>query len=709
MNFIKLLATLCVICLSNNLLSQDFTTKIKDNALIVFSLNSGNILKKVPEEKINVSQVFYELKKELRLDELQNLTDLGFEFNSSMIYALEVDSNMMYNLFFMPIKDLAKFESLVNSKANNKIAAQKEGYKSLSNKRKTEHVVWNSDFAVFAFGEYTGRQYAYKYYSSSSDYNYYEENRAIEKVLFEDSTNSLTIKQKSDKVDELINSKFKLSDFENSEEIPVEQASNEVENKLEEGAAKAEIAEVESTEVEEAMDAVEVVEAPSYRSYRNNNYYNNLYEKKKEIRNYRRDIRNTIRSNKEKIREAKKAELVEQLFNTRFNTIFNQDIASSINSVATFSKSKDKKADGVLWMRNDYLQNGMKSMMTSIFGYGYWGRRSSRTGILGNTFSQFGDDVSVTKLYFEKKGVRFTKESDNDKESVNSTNAIFSTKQDSRFLKYVNDDNFIGYISSSLSSEAAIRELPHLWSNAYKQYSSKHNEEMDVLADIIEVFMDEKAIGELASGNAFFVLKDMKPKEVNYTTYEYDENYKRTKVEKTKTELLPEFLFMVSTENESLLTRILKLGIKNEVISQSGKYYTTKTKQSKLPMDLFFAIKDGIVFLTTDEIEIQSIIAGGTSVGITKKHRKIIEKNSQVVYFDSKKLVNYFPDKTVRRREVEEFKYFKENGFEEVLITTQNQRGNLYTDGYFNTPEGENNSAMYVFEFINQFIEISKH
>ncbi len=718
MKFTKLVAIVILLCSSFSLFSQDFTSKIRDNALVVFTLNGDNILKKVPENEINISQLFYEFKREMRTDNINTMSDFGFKFNSSMVYAMEVDTNMLFNLFFMPIKDLTKFESMISEFSRNKVTTQKDGYKSVSNKRNTEHVVWNSEFAVFAFGYYTGSLYQYRYYNSSDDYNYYEENKAIEKVLKEDTANKLTVKEKSDRVDEILKKGYKLSYYDLNEEIPGEASNNEkvIEEEVIE---EVEVMEVDNipppppppSVMEISEDVVEevAIEAPSSsrRSYRKNNYYNDLYRKKSEINDYRRRIRNKIRNRRNDIREEKKNKLVKQIFDTRFNTIFNKDIAKSINSVSSFTKSKDKKADGVLWMRNDYFQNGMKSMMTSIFGYGYYGRRY-RGGLLSNSLYSFGEDISITKLYFEKKGVRFTKESDNNEKSKKATNAIFSTKQDSRFLKYINGDKFIGYISSTFSSEAAIRELPNLWTSTYTQFSPEYREEMEVLADIMEVFMDEKAIGEMATGNAMFVLKDMKEKEVSYTSYQYDENYKRTKVQKTRTELQPEFLFMLTTKNESLLTRIMKLGIKNEVISQKGTYYTTQTKKSKLPMDFFFAIKDGIVFVTTDEIEIQTIVAGGNYKGITKKHRKLIEKNSQVVYFDSKKLVSYLPNESVRRRNIEEFMYFKENGFEEVLMTTKNQKGNLFSEGFMHTPKGENNSAMYIFEFLNGMIEIGR-
>lgn len=705
---------------------QDFSSKIKDNATVVFSLNGENILDKVPEDKINISQLFYQIKKEFRITHLHKLSDLGFNFNSTLVYAMEVDTNMVMNLFFMPIEDQQKFEALAAKTASRKTISEKDGYKWVSNYSKTEHIVWNSEFAVFAFGYYTGSQYGYKYYKS--DYNYYQENRAIEKVVREDTANKLTLKQKSDRVDEILGNSYKLADFYSGGGIPDETSPLKKKQPIKDK-VKPKLEVIEDTEeviteknippppppppvvadIEEAEEVVEIEEevavaVPPRRSSYRSSYNSEFNRRKREISRYRSDIRNKIKRRKQEIRRKKKAELISSLFNNRFNLIFNKDIANSISRVSSFKKGQDKKADGILWMKNDYIQNGLKSSMSYLFRYGYWGRRSYRRNrMLRNSLYQFGEDVSITKFFFEKKGIRFTKTSDNDRETANSTNEIFSTKQDSRFFKYVNGDDFIGYASSSINSEAAIKELPKLWMDAYNRYYPRNSEEMNVLAEVIEVFMDEKAIGELATGNAFFLFKDMKNKEVKYTTYEYDENYRRKRVEKTRKELRPEFLFMLTTKNETLLTRIIKLGIKNRVITQKGNYYSTQNKRSKFPLDLFFAIKDGIVFITTNETEITTIVNGGTYKGLSRKHQKLSTRNSQVVYFDNEKLMKFIPEEAVKRRNRDELNYFKQNGFEEVLITTKNVKGNLFSEGFMSTPNSDN-SAMYLFEFMNQMI-----
>ena len=456
----------------------------------------------------------------------------------------------------------------------------------------------------------------------------------------------------------------------------------------------------ETVEVEEVEEAIEM---PRNRSRNRNNSYQYSYQKKNELRNYRNNLRNNIQSKRQEIKKKKRKKHIATIYEARFDLMFNNDISQSIAYKNSFKKSRDSKADAILWMKSNLIQTGLQSILGSAFRYGYWGRRYRNSGIINNSLYQANEDVSVTKLYFENDRIKFVQTAFQSKASQNFTKEVFSTKQDNKFFKYINGDEFIGYFSSSINTEAAIKKMPSLWLSSVLPYSPQYSEEFSVLAEAIEVLLDEKAIGEIASGNAFFVFKNMKEKEVKYKTYEYDENYKRKRVEKTKMEMLPQFLCMLSTENESLLTKVLGLGIKNNVLINKGDYYVTD-ERARFPMDLFLTIKDGIVFLSTDEMEIITICKGGSFSGLPKKHQKLATKNSQVVYFDNKKLMSYIPETAVRSRNRNNFNYYKENGFEEILFTTKNNRGDLTTEGFMNVPDGKSNSAEYLFEFLNQII-----
>ena len=78
----------------------------------------------------------------------------------------------------------------------------------------------------------------------------------------------------------------------------------------------------------------------------------------------------------------------------------------------------------------------------------------------------------------------------------------------------------------------------------------EYSEVVDIYIDLLEILLDEKGIADLLPGNYMFVMHDMKPRIVNYTDYEYDDEFNRKEVKKTKKELSPLFTFAFETHQE---------------------------------------------------------------------------------------------------------------------------------------------------------------
>ncbi|MGB1040965.1 MAG: hypothetical protein ACPGVD_08835 [Flavobacteriales bacterium] len=732
MNFIKQI-TILIACFgfSFQSIGQNFPSKVKNTATMVFTINGKNVLNKVSEDKINQSLLFREFKQEVRKAEVNQLSDMGIDFKSNFCFASESDTNMMFVLAFVPIKDLAKFETLVSKITGIKVV-ESDKFKSVSKYKGREMIAWNQNYAVFVSGNYYGNKYKYRYNSYNDGYNYYEENQAISRVLREDTAKTLSIKEKSDRVDEILGNKKMLSEkFLESMQEAIEDEENRMEaDEIEIIEDEVEVIEVDDVAVppppppapekieiydEPVMEVVEEAPERSTSSYSRNNYrQNNNYAEKAEIRNYRSEIRNKLRNRAREIREKKRNIYVNSLFENRVRSVFaDKPQLNSVASYNSYSKNQDKKADGFLWVKTGSMSNGMQMMMNGLYDYPYRYRRRSMFAypylMFNNSLNYLSGDISVMNLYFEKDGVRYKQRTENGQEAKKVFNDIYKTSQDSRFLKYVNGDNFIGYISTSFSSAGLIKQFPKMYSQALTGFMRESKEEMEVLTDFMEVFMDEEAIGKIATGNTMFVLKDLSEKTVTYKTYEYDENFKRTRVEKTKKEFLPDFLLMFTTEKKELLSKFFKLGIKHKVLTNNGVYFTTKNTKSDFPMDVFFAIKDGICFLTTDESEIKTIMRGGDFNGISKKHSKLIKGNSQVIYYNHDKLMAKIPDANFRRRsEREAFQLLKEYECKDIVLTGQSKNGNLVSEGFIHTPNSENNGALYLFNYINRVIEFGK-
>lgn len=710
-------ASLISISISFLAISQDFSSKISQNASMVFTINGNSLLSKVDEKELNESAVFKQFKKEFGNPEVATMADFGLDFTKNFVYAHEWDTNLSVSLFFMPIKDPAKFAKIIPDGYNPEVKKTK-GYKVVE--RNGRKIAWNNEFAVFISGNYVGDLYEYQYSYDDEllEYNYYQENRALNQIMEEDSENEWSLEKQSDRMDEILELGFKVSKLDNNAPFPEKYTKKELEEVKQQMNLQRNTIEVD--ELSQMNDEIEVVDEMTVETievaidaaeeaaeeYNENNYYRNE-SRKRELRDYRSDKRNAYRNHLREATERKREILTQLLFDARASSVFTPSASfQSINKNESFAKSGDKKADGTFWLRNQTTNSLLGSgIMREMYGYRY-SRMYRDLGMLGSSLNQMNSDYSVTKLFFEKEGVRFVNNTENNKNQVNSTNNIYSTTQDKRFFDYVNGDDFLGYMSLTFNSKALIEVMPQLYLDMYGRFSRDNQEELQVLVEMIGIFLDEKAIGDLATGNAFFVLKDMVKKEVTYDSYEQDENYETVVVEKTKTELLPDFLFMFTTNNEPMLNKIMGLGIKNEVLFNNSKYYTVNKKKTHYPVDIFFVIKEGIVFVSTNETEIKTIVQGGKfENNLLAKHQKMVGGNSQVVYVNNQKITEYVASDMFSLRNQEEYQMYKEFGCQEIVITSKNTGGNMETTGYLATPNDEANSAVYFFNFLNRMME----
>ena len=420
-------------------IGQNFPSKVKNTATMVFTINGKNVLNKVSEDKINQSLLFREFKQEVRKAEVNQLSDMGIDFKSNFCFASESDTNMMFVLAFVPIKDLAKFETLVAKITGIKVV-ESDKFKSVSKYKGREMIAWNSNYAVFVSGNYYGNKYKYRYNSYNDGYNYYEENQAISRVLREDTAKTLSIKEKSDRVDEILGNKKMLSEkFLESMQEAIEDEEDRMEaDEIEIIEDEVEVIEVDDIAVppppppapekieiydEPVMEVVEEAPARSASSYSRNNYrQNNNYAEKAEIRNYRSEIRNKLRNRAREIREKKRNAYVNSLFENRVRSVFaDKPQLNSVASYSSYSKNQDKKADGFLWVKTGSMSNGMQMMMNGLYDYPYRYRRRSMFAypylMFNNSLNYLSGDISVMNLYFEKDGVRYKQRTENGQEA----------------------------------------------------------------------------------------------------------------------------------------------------------------------------------------------------------------------------------------------------------------------------------------------------
>lgn len=311
----------------------------------------------------------------------------------------------------------------------------------------------------------------------------------------------------------------------------------------------------------------------------------------------------------------------------------------SIEGNAGYKKIIDPAAHISAWMNAESVLN----QYMNYFNRGYYGVLGNITKAAAEPADGFKSSVNV---YFEKDKLRMEQKSfsPNPQEDKLALN-VMNSKQSSALVNYVNPGN-IGYFSMSMNTEAMV----NYYYTALKKYMSgtaylnEFSPMIDVYIDLLEIIIDEKGIAELLPGNYMFVMHDMKPQMVDYTDYEYDEEYNQKEVKKSRKELSPDFTFAFETRKEGFMDKLARLPLKyaeKEKFDYKEKdgYYVYTFDSGKYPIsNLYFMIKDGKGFITTSA-EVINMAKNNIAYAIDAETKNSILNNNYSLQLNSKKLI----------------------------------------------------------------------
>ncbi len=371
-----------------------------------------------------------------------------------------------------------------------------------------------------------------------------------------------------------------------------------------------------------------------------------------------------------------------------------QNKTNTIRSNTSYTQSKDNNAASTVWVKNygNLIQNSMESLR-------YFMPRDVRKVMMqGNSSDIYGITTFTTKLYFDTDAIRVAtkmKIADSWKDTYKK---MYKSKLDKRFFNYFDQNKALAYISMSVNSEEMLKAYPHILQSMYGGLAPAYNEEVSLGAELISLFLDEEAIGELITGDMLFVFNDLSKKEVTYTSYEYDEDYNSKEVTKTKNELSPDFTILIGSENKAIINKFLHLGVKYHKINKTANYYQFKTPKS-VPFNTYAVMKDGMLILTTSATQIANIASGRFKANVGK-HKKLMRKNSTVFYVNNEALINKIPTDDFRARDLASFNAFKNAVTGQSLMTSKLAGDSFITTATIDTKAANGNALKYIFDTI---------
>jgi hypothetical protein len=320
------------------------------------------------------------------------------------------------------------------------------------------------------------------------------------------------------------------------------------------------------------------------------------------------------------------------------NTTLNGAVVAIENEVS-YKKIIDPAAHASVWINAESISK----QYWNYFSRGAYSFLHNAPEMTMDTTEGF---KSAVNFYFDKDKMRMEQKTYSADTKLNRMgNEVMNSKQNPSLANYVNPGN-IGYFSMSINTEAMANYyytvLKHTFSNM--AYTREYADVVDVYVDLLQIIIDEKGIAELAPGNYLFVMHDMKTKKVTYTDYEYDKEFNKKEITKTKDELSPDFTFIMETKKEGFMEKIARLPLKYAEkekynYKDKGGYYELAFEEGKYPISsLYFIVKDGKAIVTTSK-EVIDMTLNHTAYATDPDTKNSILNNNYSLKLSTKTLI----------------------------------------------------------------------
>lgn len=387
-----------------------------------------------------------------------------------------------------------------------------------------------------------------------------------------------------------------------------------------------------------------------------------------------------------------KFKIVKKFAEDSFDQYFNSN--KEISVTKDMLSFRDPNSDVFIYA--DYgkiINDGIYKKMPVNFNF---------TGLLGKLYNS----NTSYNLYFDEDKVRLVNNYQHkDSETQKNISDVYKGKKNKKLAALINDKSIAYYVMNVNGS----KYFDMMYGMLKNSGDSEYQKEAELVIETMKIVLDEEAISKIAPGNGIFVLNELKSKNVEYTDYDYDENYNEKEVKKTKDVMVPDFTFAFATENENYWKRVFNVLTSNKAFaknfSKSGEFYAFKDEKNKNTYveQLFFTVQDGIVYVTTSKDNINT----NNQSEISKQWMKDSSKYPLSGRLNIQKLLGGLDKEFKSKSEKGTLDILRKNAGE-VYFKTESKGGSIQTEMNYNIKSNSENSLMYFFDLIDDFYKNSQ-
>lgn len=580
--------------------SQDLATRIPHDASAVVSVRGDHFFEMMDVADFNASKLGRKFLDAFGNDgnaPVSSIEDFGLDIHAPIYYYAHQTDSIWYNIVLLPLKDVRQFERGFSSR--EKIVAEGSGYRLAADSSSQGTVIrWNDRLAVMGFGSlvdgfFEDEAVIARYGITQPNYGDAYAYSEIDSIYDEQATDLTVETIPGAPYDE-----WDIDDWESDTTYEESETSR-----------AADATDWDSLWDESLQDTTDTYDWDNDSSWDTYDYDDSSYW-------------NTYEANRRK-KDSLSAEWVSKYAAWVLSEVPEQNILSN----ASYVKSQDSGTLVSVWIAN-------LGLMYDQFILAALGGSYPSTSPIGFGSLQAG-------VYADKEGMRLKTSLQMRGDMARSYSRIYNRKINRKFLRYLNSENLLGFFAYSINTQAYMEEFPKMLGNIYGPMVGPYADEIDIGVEILSLLLDEAAIAKTVKGDALFVLNGVTQHETAYTSYDYDEDYNLIEVEKTKTETIPDFLFMFSSDNPDLYQRLMDYTVRKGLGAVDNQVYTLNNR--RLPVSFYVTYKKGIVFLGTARDQLEAIAANRFVHKTSRLHRKLVRKNQVSGYLSVQKALERIP------------------------------------------------------------------
>lgn len=649
------------------------TMTIPQNTVFYMEVNGKQLNQKVNWEKFNpFLQEMTKEKGNAPKPSWNDFSKTGIKYDATQYhYATVNDSLKTYNAHFL-IDNQTKFQEFINSTKKNGLEVSKKNNYSYIDIDDNTFVAWNGNHAYLTVINYNkpSKNIWTDYDADSATVAVDSTVAVIDSVaaVYDEEEKPFDYKEEIQYLkDDIKYLKESIKDN-NASVIKLQKDIKYLEKHHQYPADKTE------SKVDQQKDYDEILPPTSQEDYAETEAYSSDSDYQKEL--------DSLQSEKFKI--------VKKFAEDNFDRYFSSN--SELDVPKEMLNFRDINSD--VFVYADY---------SKIMNEGIYGKMFKGAGYM-QFLQKINNSNSAYNLYFDKDKVRLVNNLQHrNSEIQKSISDVYKGKKNKKLTALITDKS-IGYYAVNVNSYKCFDMIYDFFQDAGE---NEYQKELQLMMETMKIVLDEEAIAKIAPGNGIFVLNELKSKNVEYTDYDYDDDYNEKEVKKTKDVMVPDFTFAFATENEAYWKRIFDVLTTNKdfakKFTKNGDIYTFKEGKSNGYLEqLYFTVKDGTVYLTSFT---ENLTAKNQS-SISTKWMKDSAKYPLSGRLDIQKLLNGLDKEFKSKSERGTLDILKKN-VGEVYFKTEVKDGSIQTEMNYDIKNTSENSLMYFFDLFDEIYKTS--